>query len=138
MPKHVVEGLARALDEQSNLPLGSARVLLIGLSYKKNISDVRESPSLRLIELMEARGATVDYHDPHVEAVPATRQHPRLAGRRSTALTPESIHSYDAVLISTDHDDVDYESIALFSKLVVDTRNAMGRRGLTKDTIVKA
>ena len=138
MPAHVVDRLALALDWQRGRGLNGARVLVIGVAYKKNIEDTRESPSLRLMELIEARGAACDFHDPHVPAIPPTREHAALAGRRSRALDPEAVASYDAVLIATDHDGIDYPGLAAAARLVVDTRNAMARAGATGPQIVKA
>jgi UDP-N-acetyl-D-glucosamine dehydrogenase len=137
MPRHVVDRLARALDQQCKRGLSGARILLIGLAYKKNVDDTRESPSFKLIELMEARGAAVEYHDPHVAIVPPTREHPELAGRRSVPLEAGVLSRFDAVLIATDHDVVDYALIAKHAKLTIDTRNACGRAGLRGDTIIK-
>lgn len=137
MPNHVVEVLARALDERLKLALSASRVLVIGLAYKKNVEDVRESPSFKLMSLLEARGAQVGFHDPHVPEAPNTREHPEFAGRKSAPLTVESLRGFDAVLISTDHDAVDYGLLA-DAKLVVDTRNAMARHGLSGANIVKA
>ena len=138
MPKLVVDALAGALDRRLGVALGSARVLVLGLAYKKNVADIRESPSLKLLELLEARGAVAAYHDPFVEAVPTTRNYGALAGLGSTPLTAESLSTFDAVLISTDHDDVDYALIHANARLIVDTRNVMARRGLGGDHIVKA
>ncbi|HEX2018431.1 MAG TPA: nucleotide sugar dehydrogenase [Aurantimonas sp.] len=138
MPRYVVDRLAAALDDHQRVSLGSARILLIGLAYKKNVSDIRESPTFELIRLLEQRGSHTDYHDPFLEAVPVTREHAALAGRRSVALTPESVADYDAVLIVTDHDDVDYAMIAESARLVVDTRNVFHRLGLSGPAIVKA
>ncbi|WP_334163936.1 nucleotide sugar dehydrogenase [Phenylobacterium sp.] len=137
MPNHVVDVLARALDERLKLALSAAKVLVIGLAYKKNVEDVRESPSFKLMSLLEARGARVSFHDPHVPEAPNTREHPEFAGRRSAPLTAESLRGFDAVLISTDHDAVDYGLLA-GAKLVVDTRNAMARHGLSGANVVKA
>jgi UDP-N-acetyl-D-glucosamine dehydrogenase len=130
MPAWVIARLERALDETARLSLGAARILLVGLAYKKNVSDVRESPSLVLMERLEARGATVAFHDPHVPAVPPTRQHRDLAGRSSQPLTAEGVAAADAILIATDHDAVDYRLIGAHARLVVDTRNAMRGRGV--------
>lgn len=138
MPRYVVERLAEALDRRLGIALSRAKVLVIGLAYKKNVSDVRESPSFKLIELIEERGGTVQFHDPHVPAVPMTREHAELSGRASTALTAQTLAGFDAVLISTDHDDVDYALIAEGAKLVVDTRNAMAKRELPMDKVVRA
>lgn len=138
MPRYVVSNLERALDARLSKSLGSSKVLIIGLAYKKNISDIRESPSLVLLELLEQRGVQVDYHDPHVAEVPMTREHAPLAGRRSVSLTPQVVSSYDAVLIATDHDDIDYARLEADARLVIDTRNAMVRRGLSSEKVVKS
>ena len=138
MPRLVIDALARALDKRLGVTLGSARILVLGLAYKKNVSDIRESPSLKLLELLLARGATAGYHDPLVEQIPLTRNHAGLAGRRSATLSAETIASFDAVLISTDHDAVDYGLVLANARLIVDTRNVMARKGLTGDNIVKA
>ena len=138
MPGVVVDRLARALSDHSARALNGARILLVGAAYKKNVDDTRESPSLVLIEAIEARGATCDFHDPLIPEIPATREHPGLAGRRSADLTEAALAGYDAVLIATDHDAVDYALISRAAQLVVDTRNAMARRGLPGDRVVKA
>ena len=138
MPSYVVERLALALDAQRGRGLNGARVLVIGIAYKKNIEDTRESPSLRLMELLEGRGARVDYHDPFVPRIPVTRDHPGLADRASEPLEPDRLASYDAVLIATDHDGIDYAALARAARLVVDTRNALGRLGIVGPHIVKA
>jgi len=138
MPRLVVERLAEALDRRLGRGLTGARVLIIGLAYKRNIDDLRESPSLTLIELLEARGAVADYHDPLIPRIPPTREHARLAGRASTALVPATIAAYDVVLIATDHDGIDYAALAGNAKLVIDTRNVCERNGLVAANIVKA
>jgi UDP-N-acetyl-D-glucosamine dehydrogenase len=138
MPNHVVEVLARTLDERFSTAMSAAKVLVIGLAYKKNVEDVRESPSFKLMSLLEKRGAKVSFHDPHVPEAPNTREHPEFAGWRSVDLSAESLAGYDAVLISTDHDAVDYALLAAKAKLVVDTRNAMAKRDLGGPNVVKA
>ncbi len=137
MPHHVVDVLARTLDERLRLALSASRILLVGLAYKKNVADVRESPSFKLMSLLESRGAEVAFHDPHVPEAPNTREHPEYAGRRSVELTTQAVRDVDAVLIATDHDAVDYGLLAN-ARLVVDTRNAMERRGLPLANVVKA
>jgi UDP-N-acetyl-D-glucosamine dehydrogenase len=135
MPYHVVDRLAGALDRRGKT-LSGAKILLLGVAYKKNSDDVRESPALKLIELLHARGASVAYHDPHVAKIPKMRKHDvKLA---SVALTPKTLREHDATLVVTDHADVDYAAVAEHAPLVVDTRNAM--RGVAKgrDRIVKA
>jgi len=138
MPSYVARKLEEALDTRLAKSLGTSRVLLLGLAYKKNVSDVRESPSLRLIELLERRGARVELSDPHVPIVPRTREHPTLEGRRSLALTADLLSASDAVLIATDHDDFDYRLIEANAKLIIDTRNACVRRGIATNKVVKA
>ena len=138
MPRHIVERLAEELDRRLGLALSRSRVLIIGLAYKKNVSDVRESPSFRLIELIEERGGKTSFHDPHVPVVPMTREHAALAGRKSAPLDAANLDGHDAVLISTDHDAIDYAMLASHARLIVDTRNAMARRGLALDKTVRA
>lgn len=138
MPRLVVEKLAQALDQRFGQGLNGARILVIGAAYKKNVDDMRESPSLRLIELIEQRGATADYHDPYVPMIPPTREHAALAGRRSVALLDGVVGSYHAVLIATDHDAVDYKALVTEARLVIDTRNACERNGALAEHVVKA
>jgi UDP-N-acetyl-D-glucosamine dehydrogenase len=138
MPYHVVDRLAEAIDRHGGRGVSGARVLLLGLAYKKNIDDIRESPSFKLIELIEARGATCDYHDPFVPVITPTREHPALTGRRSVPLDPATLSAYDAVLIATDHDVLPYRMVAEHARVVVDTRNACARAGVVGSNIVKA
>jgi UDP-N-acetyl-D-glucosamine dehydrogenase len=138
MPRHVVDRLAEALDMRLGKALSRSRVLVIGLAYKKNVPDIRESPSLKLIELIEARGGKTAYHDPHVGLIPPTREYKHLEGRTSVDLTEEEVRGFDVVLIATDHDAVDYAALAAWSPLIVDTRNAFGRRQIASAAIVKA
>ncbi|QPC87058.1 nucleotide sugar dehydrogenase [Mesorhizobium sp. NBSH29] len=136
MPRYVVSKLAEALDVKAGKALSRSRVLIIGLAYKKNVPDIRESPSLKLIELIEERGGTVDFHDPFVSEIPPTREYGALKGRKSVSL--DKARTYDAVLIATDHDAVDYGALFDQAALVVDTRNVMGRLGFSGETVVKA
>jgi UDP-N-acetyl-D-glucosamine dehydrogenase len=138
MPRHVVSELSRALNAQSGKGLRGARILVLGLAYKSDVDDLRESPSLTLIELIEAQGAHCDFHDPHIPKVPQTREHANLSGRGSIALDAKTIADYDAVLIATDHAAVDYAVVAEHAKLIVDTRNALAKRGITAPQAVKA
>lgn len=138
MPHYVLSRLIDALDAQLGLPLSQASVLIIGVAYKKNVSDLRESPALKLIELLEGRAADIAYHDPYVDHLPRTRKHPALAGKKRIKLNRDSIAAYDAVVILTDHDDIDYGQLANFSRLIIDTRNAMQGRGILCDRVVKA
>ena len=137
MPQLVVSKTMQALSLVCEKALNGSKVLIIGMAYKKNIDDMRESPSLVLTELLEAEGAKVAYHDPFVPIIPKTREHIQLAGRTSLDLTPETVSGFDAVLISTNHDGVDYQMMADHARLIVDTRNAM-KEFSGKAVVVKA
>jgi UDP-N-acetyl-D-glucosamine dehydrogenase len=138
MPDHVVRVLAEALDRQHSRGLNGARILVVGVAYKKNIDDIRESPALRLMELIEARGATADFYDPHVPSINATRDHPTLNFRHRIEWHLEKIADYHAVLIATDHDDIDYFSLAETAQVIVDTRNVCARIGTPMNNVIKA
>jgi len=138
MPRHVVDELAKALDRRRGKALSRSRILIIGLAYKKNVPDIRESPSLRLIELIEEWGGKAEFHDPHVSEIPTTREHMAIKGRRSVELTEAALKDFDAVVVATDHDAIDYQTIADHALLILDTRNVFGRLGLARDTVVKA
>jgi UDP-N-acetyl-D-glucosamine dehydrogenase len=138
MPHYVVDRMAEALDRHAGRGLSRAKVLVIGIAYKKNIDDMRESPSLRLIEILESRGAITSYHDPHVPVIPRTREHASLAGRKSVPLDTATVENHDVILIATDHDAVDYKALVASAKLVVDTRNACARAGVVGGNVVKA
>jgi UDP-N-acetyl-D-glucosamine dehydrogenase len=124
MPDYVVGRVSEALNAQGK-PLKGARVLLLGLAYKPNVDDEREAPSYRLLDLLGKRGAILAYFDPHVPVIPRTREHPHWAGTRSVSWNAETIKSYDAVVISTRHDGIRYEELAMWAPCIVDTRNAM-------------
>ena len=138
MPRYVVARVEQALDAHLGLSLSRARVLVIGMAYKKNVPDVRESPSFKLIELLEERGAACAFHDPHVAEIPPTREHAAFNGRKSVALTRESLADHDVVLIATDHDAVDYGMIGKNAGLVVDCRNRMASVPEIQAVVVKA
>jgi len=138
MPGYVIAALESALMERFGKTLSGARILLLGVAYKKNVDDTRESPAYRLIEDLEAKGATTDFYDPHVPAIPRTREHGSLAGRRSIEWDAALLASYDAALVCTDHDAVDYNTLARACPLVVDTRNAMKNSPEWRDKVVKA
>jgi UDP-N-acetyl-D-glucosamine dehydrogenase len=138
MPRHVVTVLAEALSCRKQKSLSGARVLLVGLAYKKNVDDLRESPSLTLLELIESRGGNVDYYDPYIPEIPSTREHATLAGRRSITWSEALKRPFDAVLISTDHDEVDHKELVVHHELVVDTRNATRAVAQGRDRIVLA
>jgi UDP-N-acetyl-D-glucosamine dehydrogenase len=135
MPEYVVMRLAEALNTKKKAINGS-RILVLGLAYKKNIDDIRESPSIELIELLKARGAKVDYNDPYVRRTPKQREHNlRMTSKK---LTGPMLKSYDCVLIATDHDAYDYDWIVKHARLVVDTRNATANVKTGRKKIIKA
>ena len=138
MPLVVVQATSDALNMRLAKSLNGARILLLGMAYKKNVDDIRESPAFELIELLEARGAKVDFYDLHVPAIPPSREHAALAGRKGVAWDLEAFKAYDAALICTDHDGVDYAGLVKASKLVIDTRNATRDCTEGRDKIVKA
>ena len=124
MPGYVVERLAEALNDRLARSLKGARILVVGVAYKKNVDDIRGSASFTIIRLLQDRGAEVSYYDPFVPMLPETRDQPSLAGMTSIAWEPEKLANFDAVLILTDHDNVDYTTLVQEAPLVVDTRNA--------------
>jgi UDP-N-acetyl-D-glucosamine dehydrogenase len=127
MPYFVVQRVMEALNEH-NRPLKGARVMILGAAYKKNIDDDRESPFYKLVELLSARGAEVSYNDPHIPALRPVRKYDfRLT---STPLTEETLAGTDCVLVVTDHDAYDFDFILQHAPLIVDTRNACGKRSV--------
>ncbi|GAH59442.1 unnamed protein product, partial [marine sediment metagenome] len=135
MPRYVLSKVTEALNSQSKAVKGS-RILVLGVAYKKDIDDLRESPALELIELLTERGAEVLYNDPYVPVIPRTRRHD--LGLKSTELTPELLRSVDCVLVATAHSAYDWEMICTETPLVVDTRNATHSVTAAKDKVWKA
>ncbi len=132
MPRWVVQNVGLALNDRQKSVKGS-KVLVLGIAYKKNIDDDRESPSMELITLLEELGAEVDYSDPHIPFFRPMRKYKFNMG--SVELTPEAIASYDCILLSTDHDAFDYDLLLKHAQLIVDTR---GRYRKTYANVVKA
>jgi UDP-N-acetyl-D-glucosamine dehydrogenase len=124
MPEYVVNRVAEALNARRKA-LNGSKVLVLGIAYKANVDDDRESPSYVLMELLKRRGAQVSYYDPHIPVIRPSREHSHWAGTRSVAWTPEVLKSFDIVLISTQHEAVDYPQLAEYAECIVDTRNAM-------------
>ncbi len=135
MPEHVVQKTTDALNERRRSLKGS-RILILGLAYKPDIDDVRESPSLELIEILRAKGAKVDYSDPYIPQTHKQRQHDLQM--KSKKLTAQMLGGYDAVLIATNHSEYDYSWIVKHARLVVDTRNATAKVRTGRSKIVKA
>ena len=138
MPEYVVQKLAEALDARLGIGLRGAKILLVGVAYKKNVNDTRESPSFRIMELLQRRGAAVDYFDPHVPEIPKIRRYPNIEGMRSVNLSDSADAAYDGTVICTDHDHLDYPLLAARSKVVIDTRNATRYLEDLREKVVKA
>jgi UDP-N-acetyl-D-glucosamine dehydrogenase len=137
MPEYVLRSLMAALNDFGKALRGSS-ILLLGMAYKKDVDDLRESPSLVLLEGLLEAGANVDFHDPYVPTIKVTRKHAGVAGRTSVKLSAEALETYDAVLIATDHSSVDYQHLVDHAQLVVDTRNATKDVEQGREKIVKA
>jgi UDP-N-acetyl-D-glucosamine dehydrogenase len=124
MPMYVVNRTAEALNANRR-PVNGSRVLIVGLAYKPNVDDERESPSYTLMELLKSRGAEVAYYDPYVPVIRPTREHAHWTGTRSVGWNREAVQGFDAVIIATNHQAVSYQELADWSPCIVDTRNAM-------------
>jgi len=124
MPEQIVHRVADALNAR-NKPVNGSRVLVLGLAYKPNVDDERESPSYALMNLLSERGAEVAYYDPYVPVIKLTREHPQFAGRKSVDWDRATIANFDLVLIATNHSCVNYHDLADWARCIVDTRNAM-------------
>jgi UDP-N-acetyl-D-glucosamine dehydrogenase len=138
MPLYVVNRLAEALNARACKALHGAKILLIGVAYKKNVEDCRESPALKLLDLLVQRGAEVDYYDPLVPVIPEMRKYQEFAAKRSVGWNLAAFSAYDAALICTDHDDVGYGDLVAASRLVIDCRNATRSVVAGREKIVKA
>ena len=136
MPDYVVERVSLALNDARKAVNGS-KICILGIAYKRDVDDPRESPSFRIIELLEARGAVISYSDPHVPRLPKMRHH-HIREMASCELTKDYLAAQDCVVIVTDHAAVDYEFLAAHSKLIIDTRNALSALSSARATIVKA
>ncbi len=137
MPKHVVNRTAEALNAQRKSVNGS-RVLILGLAYKPNIDDDRESPSYVLMDILEERGAKVAYYDPYVPVVRPTREHAHWAGLRSESWNCATLQNFDVVVIATNHQAINYQELADWSPCIVDTRNAMANMRVIPGQVWKA
>ena len=135
MPGFVVEKLTDALNQRKR-SVNGARVLIVGVAYKRDLDDTRESPALKIIDLLLRKGAEVAYHDPYVPALKRSRHYD--FNLRSVALSEAGLRRYDAVVIVTDHSAVDYRQIVEASSLVIDTRNATRSIAKERDNVVRA
>ena len=125
MPEYVVNRVIAALNSQQKA-LNGSRILILGLAYKPNVDDERESPSYALMELLVKGAAKVDYYDPYVPVIRPTRKHSQFAGRKSVEWNRATIENFDVVLIATNHSSVNYHELGEWARCIVDTRNAMG------------
>lgn len=135
MPYYVIQRIMEALNQRGKC-LHGAKVLLLGMAYKKDVDDARESPSFKLMELLFAKGAVVSYSDPHIPKLRPSRHYPY--DFESTAITAEALISFDCVLLATDHAAFDYDFILNHANLVVDTRNAFAGRPDPENKVVPA
>ena len=138
MMRYVVDGLNRAMNRRFKTTVNGSDILLVGLAYKKNVDDMRESPALKIWKMITNMGGRVAYHDPYVPVVPKSRAHADLKGQKSVDLTPENLKKFHACMIVTDHDNIDYKTLVEHCPLVIDTRNACERAGLSGANIVKS
>jgi UDP-N-acetyl-D-glucosamine dehydrogenase len=134
MPYHVVDAIAAALNNHKK-SLKGAKILILGVAYKKDVDDLRESPTLKIMQLLQQRGAQLDYNDPYFPQLHKMR-HYNYENMKSVQLNPQTIGGYDAVVVATDHSSYDYSAIVDAAKLVVDTRNATRRVMRHRDRIV--
>ena len=137
MPDYVIGKVSDALNEQQKSINGS-KILVLGLAYKPNVDDDRESPSYILLEKLQAKGAEVAYYDPHVPVIPMTREHAHWAGKKSITWDKRSLESFDTVVISTSHKAVDYLQLADWCPSIVDTRNVMTGLEIKPGQVIKA
>ena len=128
MPEYVVEQTSKALNTHRKAVNGS-KILLVGLAYKPNVDDMRESPTFELMYLFEELGAEVAFYDSYIPTIPPTREHAEYTGRNSVEWNQDTISAFDAVLIATNHSDINYKELADWSRCLIDTRNAM--KGIT-------
>ncbi len=137
MPDYVVHRVGDALNERAKAVKGS-RILIVGLAYKPNVDDERESPSYVLMEMLHARGANVAYYDPYVPVIKPTREHAHWAGTKSVEWSRQTIQAYDLVLIATNHANINYAELAEWAPCIVDTRNAMAALRVKPGQVWKA
>lgn len=135
MPLHVANRVGEALNLQKK-PLNGSRILALGLAYKADVDDMRESPTFVILDLLKARGAIVEYYDPYIPMITPTREHAAWTGTKSIAWNEQTLRGYDAVVICTAHQGVDYPSLVKWSPCIIDTRNAL--RDYTGANITKA
>lgn len=138
-PTEVVNATSAALNKTLRKALSDSTVMIVGVSYKEDIDDMRESPSFHIWELLEEHGANVVYHDPYIPEIPHTHEHEEFTGRKSMELTVDTLKGVNAIIIATHHGNVDYEFLMEHVDVIVDTRNAIHKSGLVvPEKLVKA
>lgn len=137
MPRYVVRRTLKALNDHKKA-LNGSKILLVGLAYKPNVDDDRESPTYKLMELYEEMGAEVSYYDTYVPVIRPSREYPHYAGRKSIEWNKETVSGFDAVVIATNHSDINYDELSEWAECIVDTRNAMNGHVTKEGQVVKA
>ena len=137
MPQFVVNAANEALNDRKKSINGS-KILIIGLAYKANVDDMRESPSFHLMDSLKDFGAQIDYYDPHIPKISVTREHASWTGTESIKWEESLISNYDCVIISTAHDQIDFSDLAKWTDCIIDTRNAMDGIPLKENQVIKA
>ena len=138
MPEKVVESVELVLNDKSKKTIDEATILLIGVSYKKNVDDIRESPALVIINRLEQKGAKVEFYDPYIPKIPPTRNYSHLSGKESIDWDCGLLSSFDVVVICADHDQINYQELTEHSKVIIDTRNATAKINEGRSKIIKA
>ena len=138
MPKYLIDRLIDALNIRFRKPLNQCEILIVGITYKKNVSDIRDSPGVRVMEMLLTMGARVFFFDPHISAIPCMPEYPTTSGRNSIKWEEALLAQFDAAVIITDHDCIDYGALVSSIKLVVDCRNATRYVKDRRDRILQA
>ena len=137
MPQFVIDATAHALNQRKK-PVNGSKILIIGLAYKANVDDMRESPSFYLMDSLDEAGAKVDYYDPHISKISVTREHSNWTGVESIQWEKNIISQYDCVIIATKHDKINFLELSKWSDCIVDTRNAMEGIPVIEGQVIKA
>lgn len=138
MPYHICDEVLKILGREKSMAVKGAKILVLGVSYKKNVNDQRESPAFPIIDRLQQWGADISYYDPHAPRITSVRSYPDLAGGQSMQNVEQACRDSDLALLLTDHDSLPYHAIAAQARLIVDTRNSFAARGLTQHHIFKA
>lgn len=129
MPHYVVDKTMRALNTEKKKALGNSKILVLGIAYKKNVADQRETPALPIMDMLVQQGAEIDFYDPHILEILPSRKHHHLSGKQSIRWDKKTLERYDAFIIVTDHDDVAYKDLLACDGVIVDTRNVFKGQG---------